>query len=246
MSDPVEEWVAARRREIQRLNGCVVDGWWGLEMALYETGPAGQPVFSDPAIPFLQLSVLGATLRDRTPINIGTYQNDDEFGLLLREGADITLPERPAEGAISGGIYRHRHIPELPTGSISDVVLNLSEQGNIAEVLLLVDNAPLLVLTGEVREGWSQTLDYVLGDESVLVFDDPTAADTVPWRNPNPYRAHVVEVVETDSGSARWKCTCGRSSGGRWSRSPQEALKAAEKHRRMTARATSARRQRPT
>jgi len=40
-----------------------------------------------------------------------------------------------------------------------------------------------------------------------------------------------IEVVETDWGAARWKCSCGASSGVRWSRSSQEALKAAERHR---------------
>ena len=41
---------------------------------------------------------------------------------------------------------------------------------------------------------------------------------------------HEIEIVETDWGSARWKCSCGQSSGRRWSRSADEALKAAERH----------------
>jgi hypothetical protein len=42
---------------------------------------------------------------------------------------------------------------------------------------------------------------------------------------------HQIQIVEhRTSASARWKCSCGESSGGRWSRSPQEALKAANRH----------------
>jgi hypothetical protein len=43
--------------------------------------------------------------------------------------------------------------------------------------------------------------------------------------------AHKIEIVETDWGAARWKCSCGESSGGKWSRSSEEALKKAERHR---------------
>jgi Ser/Thr protein kinase RdoA (MazF antagonist) len=44
--------------------------------------------------------------------------------------------------------------------------------------------------------------------------------------------AHAVKIVETTWGSARWKCSCGASAGGQWSRSATEALKKAERHRR--------------
>jgi hypothetical protein len=42
---------------------------------------------------------------------------------------------------------------------------------------------------------------------------------------------HEVVIVEKAWGAARWKCSCGASSGGRWSRSAEQALKAAGRHR---------------
>jgi hypothetical protein len=42
---------------------------------------------------------------------------------------------------------------------------------------------------------------------------------------------HVTSIVETSWGSARWKCSCGASSSGQWSRSAEEAQKKAERHK---------------
>lgn len=48
--------------------------------------------------------------------------------------------------------------------------------------------------------------------------------------------AHAVEIVEKGSGAARWKCSCGASTSGRWYRSAQEARKAADRHLERIAR----------
>jgi hypothetical protein len=177
--------VADRCRELEQLEGRVVSRWWGIEMALYETRPAGRPVFSHAAVPFLQFTVLGATFEDGVPANFRTYQNNTEFGLVVRTGSEATVERGSPEAATSGtSIYRNRDLPELPTGSIDEVAVKPSDLGDIAGVSLLVDGSPLLLLAGEVHERWDLTFDLVLGDESVLVFVDPADAETVPWVNP--------------------------------------------------------------
>ena len=45
-----------------------------------------------------------------------------------------------------------------------------------------------------------------------------------------PPEGHQTTVVPSGHGSAMWECTCGASSGGRWSRSEEEAQKAADRH----------------
>ena len=71
----------------------------------------------------------------------------------------------------------------------------------------------------------------------------PTLADSRGWA---PQMSHSERVTDTDDveehvvtivplnpsrpGSARWKCTCGASTGGKWLRSEQEAQKAADRH----------------
>jgi len=57
---------------------------------------------------------------------------------------------------------------------------------------IAVGNPPsclLLVVAGEVEERRRGRLDFVLDDESVLVLTDPTAAETVLWRNPGSIRS---------------------------------------------------------
>jgi hypothetical protein len=41
---------------------------------------------------------------------------------------------------------------------------------------------------------------------------------------------HQTTIVPSGHGSAMWKCTCGASSGGRWSGSEEEAQKSADRH----------------
>ena len=53
-------------------------------------------------------------------------------------------------------------------------------------------------------------------------------AEPSPPARPVDHHIHLVE--RSASASSRWKCSCGESSGGRWFRSPEEALKAAQRH----------------
>ena len=161
------DWLNERVREFTALRGRTVRTWTGVEMAFFEDPPR----FEDPRAPFLQLLNLDATL-DGEALSIVTYQDDDAWGLW-------TQP--PGTGS-SGGIYRERHLPELPTGRIDDVTVRL-EHGILAEVLLHVGSRPLLLLAGEAYEERGDNLYFCRLDESVLAFTDPAAAATVPWRN---------------------------------------------------------------
>lgn len=79
-----------------------------------------------------------------------------------------------------------------------------SVSGDISSVSLAVAGARLLVVAGEVEGQWSGRLDFVLDDESVLVFTDPTAAETVPWRNPSSIRSpRPYDRSTTPDGSSR-------------------------------------------
>jgi hypothetical protein len=63
------------------------------------------------------------------------------------------------------------------------------QRRDISSVSLAVGGAPLLFVAGEVDEQRSGRLDFVLDDESVLVFTDPAAAETLPWSNPSSIRS---------------------------------------------------------
>jgi hypothetical protein len=165
------DWLNERVREFTALRGRTVHTWTGVEMAFFEDPPR----FEDPRAPFLQLVTLDATL-DGEVFSIVTYQDDDRWGLW-------TQP--PGRGG-GNGIYRERHLPELPTGRIDDVTVRL-EHDVLAEVLFRIGSRPLLLLAGEAYEDWGGNLYFCRLDESVLAFTDPAAADTIPWRGePRP------------------------------------------------------------
>ncbi len=161
------DWLTERVREFTALRGRTVRTWTGVEMAFFDDPPR----FADPRAPFLQLLSLDATL-DGEVLSVVTYQDDDQWGLWTQ----------PLGAGGSDGIYRERHLPELPTGRIDDVTVRL-ECGVLAEVLLHVGSRPLLLLAGEVYEDGDDNLHFCRFDESVLAFTDPASAATVPWRN---------------------------------------------------------------
>ena len=153
-------------REFTALRGRTVRTWTGVEMAFFEDPPR----FEDPRAPFLQLLSLDATL-DGEVLSVVTYQDDDAWGLW-------TQP--PGHGG-GEGIYRERHLPELPTGRIDDVTVRL-ERGVLAEVSLRIAARPLLLLAGEAHEDRDGDLYFCRLDESVLAFTDPAVAATIAWR----------------------------------------------------------------
>ncbi|GAB1509077.1 hypothetical protein [Actinophytocola sp. KF-1] len=161
------DWLNERVREFTALRGRTVRTWTGVEMAFFEDPPR----FTDPRAPFLQLLSLDATL-DGEVLSIVTYQDDDAWGLW-------TQPPGPS---FNGGIYRERHLAELPTGRIDDVTVRI-EDGVPAAVHLVIGTRPLLLLAGEAYEDRGDDLYFCRLDESVLAFTDPAAAATVPWRN---------------------------------------------------------------
>ncbi|MFC4017076.1 hypothetical protein ACFOW4_03850 [Micromonospora sp. GCM10011542] len=145
-------------------------------MALRERIAAGAPQFEDRAVPCLQLLTLGASLGDGTFVTVGTYQDDSAWGLWLRGAAS----DYSADWAGMAGIYRMRTLSELPTGEVDGVSTFLDEEV-LAEVVLHIQGRPLLLMAGELYEFAQERLVFTRCDESVLVFTDPSAAESVDW-----------------------------------------------------------------
>ncbi|GIG93371.1 hypothetical protein Pen02_83070 [Plantactinospora endophytica] len=169
-------WIAERVREFGQLRGQHITAWMGVEMALREEIAAGGPQFEDPSVPCLQLLTLGASLSDGTFVTVGTYQDDSAWGLWLRRAAS----DYSADRAGMAGTYRMRTLSELPTGEVDGVSTFLDEE-ILAEVVLHVQGRPLLLMAGELYESAQQRLVFTRCDESVLVFTDLSAAESVDW-----------------------------------------------------------------
>ncbi|MFI9453231.1 hypothetical protein [Amycolatopsis sp. NPDC052450] len=169
-----DDWLAGQTRTFTALPGKRVDKWTGVEMALREDVAGTGPQFADPDVPCLQLYWLQARLDDGSALEIGTYQDDDGFGL-----------HGHASGGSSDdghwdGIYRWRSLPELPIGQVEHVSV-FHERHFLAEVHFRIGARPLALIAGELEETHEGGLIFQRLDESVLAFTDLVAVDRVPW-----------------------------------------------------------------
>jgi hypothetical protein len=169
-------WIAEIVREFGQLRGEQITAWTGVEMALREEIATSGPQFEHPAVPCLQLLTIGASLGDGTFVTVGTYQDDSAWGLCLRRAAS----DYSADWAGMAGIYRLRTLSELPTGEVDGVSTYLDE-GVLAEVVLHIRGRALLLMAGELYESAQERLVFTRCDESVLVFTNPAAAESVDW-----------------------------------------------------------------
>ncbi|MFJ8911784.1 hypothetical protein [Amycolatopsis sp. NPDC102389] len=141
-------------------------------------GPAGRrggnrPAIRRPDVPCLQLHWFQAWLDNGSALEIGTYQDDDGFGLHGRS-SDI------ASDGHWNGIYRWRSFPELPTGPVEHVAV-FHERHFLAEVHFRIGARPLALVAGELEETHEGGLIFQRLDESVLAFTDLVALECVPW-----------------------------------------------------------------
>jgi hypothetical protein len=152
----------------REIAGNTVYGWVGVEMAIREEGPSGLPQFEDPAIPFLQFSLLYAEFENAV-LRVGTYQNDDNWG--LRCDREEAIPLDWSEEA--GSIFRTRNLAELPRGLIEGIDPVLDSSGDLVEVTLRLALGTVVLRAGEVHEERGGGLRIVSPDESILVSVGP-------------------------------------------------------------------------
>lgn len=164
--------------DLQTLSNQVISGWYGVEMAIRDEGPDGEPVFADEDAPLLQLMYVDLQLNDERLARLTTRQSDDAFGLILRSGC------AEEEAAGHEGIFRHRGLSELPVGEVSSVHVTSSENGDVVEVALVVGGHELVLIAGEVHETMTGSLHFHRFDESVLVFADRRAFESIDWIPP--------------------------------------------------------------
>ncbi|SCE94603.1 hypothetical protein GA0070214_103494 [Micromonospora chaiyaphumensis] len=166
------------RRQINEflaLKDQVVRSWSGVEMAV-RGGDGPAPEFAGQDVPCRHLSALHARTDTGDTVTIATYQDDCLFGLR------IELSAGPGGDDDSHG-YRRRALPELPTGLIRAVSIDL-DGDVLAEVGLEVDGRHLLLVAGEADEDFEGRLVWRRLDESVLAFTDPNTVEQLQWASP--------------------------------------------------------------
>ena len=178
----LDNWIRSKVQEILKLKGKTVKRFVGVEMAIIEQGEGGLPQFTHPNVPCLQVDPLYLDLESEASIKFITYQNDDTWGLYLSALEKDELITLYAESP--DNIFRTRELFELPTGRIEHVEVKRDSNGEITEVLLRIGVLDILLVAGEIYETLDEAgVEFVKGDESVLVFLDPIKASQIPWRS---------------------------------------------------------------
>ncbi|WP_410665231.1 hypothetical protein [Amycolatopsis sp. lyj-84] len=177
------------RNDFTALRGERIEAWAGVEMALREDVTGTGPHFADPDVPCLQLYSLQAWLDDGGAVDIGTYQDNEGFGLCSRSST------RSHDDGRWGGLYRWRSFPELPVGLVEHVAV-FHEEDILAEAHFRIGTQPLVLLAGELEETHGGGLIFQRLDESVLAFTDPGAVDHSPWNTARRIRQVVCETPD--------------------------------------------------
>ena len=165
-------WVRRQIAGFQRLSGCVIEEWMGLEMALRSNESTADHVFQDPSIRFLQITQLFAGIAG-CPRTMGTYQNDMSWGLCIEECRNTAWSEHLE--AATDGYFRSRKLTELPLGLVGDVSTTLDDN-ELIEVCLTVAGLRVRLSAGEVYERTDGGYTVKRPDESILIsVGDP------PW-----------------------------------------------------------------
>lgn len=141
----------------------------GAEMALSDEGP----VWSDPAVPCLQLTTLYFCLENDQTVKLASFHNDHGAEFLLEESSAPELDEGAA-----GDIYRTRNLNELGSGKLKSVTTE--GQDGVEVWHFQLGSAEIVLVAGEVEDE-GDGYRFRRPDESILVFSPPERLDLIDW-----------------------------------------------------------------
>lgn len=170
----MNEWVSNQVLEFSQLTGRRTSSFDGVEMAIRVDDGTGVPQFFDKSVPCLQFSVLYVHFDDGAVAAVGTYQDNDEFGLCVDWRA-------PPLDAGCEGIFRFREVPELGVGLVGSVTTTLSSRGNLSEVGIFVADREIRLVAGEIYENFDDSLTFCRDDAHVLIFPNSADVAAISW-----------------------------------------------------------------
>ena len=149
-------------------------------MGLY--GPDESPSFTHPKLEFVQALTLELRFESGATLQIGCWQDNDEFALWPRRV--MTEDRLSPTNDRSRTLFRVRQMKEFPVGKVRSVEWEADERGNIQVIALAIENGEVLLRAGEVDELPDGSLIVRDRDESVLVFVDRAAHDRTVFNAP--------------------------------------------------------------
>lgn len=168
-----DHWGKKQQAPWRALRYSSIDAWSGHVSEPWDEGLSTDVLRSAPFIYLNWLTAdshFGGRLAILAHIESGLYVEPG----LSSNGSEIMVPDASLES--------------LPTGLVERLELHLeSRSGYCVEVLLTISGRPLLIVAGDVVEGQVRWLD-----EELLVFEQPSDAEGVPWKDPRDF--HVLEI----------------------------------------------------
>lgn len=183
-------WLIEQNRLWRELAGSTITRWVGLDS---NTGNDDELIFLDQGSPFQQLGALRVERGDEAPLDFGTYQNDDVFGLSLR--VSDGQPQYKSEWD------RDSDLSHLPVGPVELLEVRIDGRDgtyrDLIEVRLSIAGASALIVAAEVYPTRAEP-KFEWADESYFVFRDPDLADSVAWAHERKYSTLVVSADRGD------------------------------------------------
>ncbi|MBL4813040.1 MAG: hypothetical protein JKX69_11970 [Rhodobacteraceae bacterium] len=160
----------------RNLVGCRV-----VEMAFFETGLDGLPVFEHPDLPFIQAVELNLLLEGGAVVSIATNLATDQWSLMIDTFAiPANYPKNDPHS-----IFKENIKVELPHGKIEKVEISFDDEGNISEVHFATTTGSFAINASEVIEGFNDIYYVGAHDEAVLLFLDPPKLRDVKFGRSN-------------------------------------------------------------
>ena len=170
-------FVVSDPEKLQRvLEGRTIIKYESDEMALWERGPGGLPVFSHPQVPCVQCGSVILGFDDGIDLCIQTNLNVDDWSLIV---TDLPADYRNIQVHRDAySIYREAALDRFPTGRISDVAVSVNpHNGYIRAISIMYGQDAVSLVAAEFEEQYGP-IRLVLDDESILFFPH---ADGLRW-----------------------------------------------------------------
>lgn len=179
--------VAHEAEAVRRtLEGRGIVSYQADEMALWESGTDGLPVFGDPQVPCVQCGRITVRFEDGARLCVDTNLFGYEWGLMVTEHspeADLIEIERDRYS-----IYREAALERFPVGRVVRVGVSVNPDGHVRAISMEFERGAVTMVAGEFDEQFDGSIRLLLDDESVLFFPD---GDGLEWAEGQVARGHI-------------------------------------------------------
>lgn len=177
---------ARKLDELNSLAGLVVTELMGIEMAVKVSETDEVPIFADPKLPFVQLTVVYLKIADGSIRQLTTCASDDSYGIVVAELNEMDWAEMLVNDSNSSSIFRRYSPDGITLGRLEEVRAKLDGNGCVLQLELCFEGSEMALVAGEVIDEADGSLRYCKPEESILLFLSHKDVGRVPWYGLSP------------------------------------------------------------